>query len=207
MTMFGRSKAPSRTEATSEAIEAAVAAPGPRDVETIDLEDGVDRLDLGGLLITPSEGRELRLQVDEATQLVQSVLVAGPDGAVELRAFSAPRNGDLWSEIWPQIVEDMQRRGGRVEQRDGVHGIELVGSVPVDVGNGEVRDQPSRVVGVNGPRWLLRATFMGRPAVEPDNAADWDGVLDQVVVRRGAQAMPVGDALPLKLPPNATRSS
>lgn len=204
--MFGRKKTDG--DAVDEATEPAVTAVvrGPFDADSLDLDDGVERLDLGGLLIGPNPGRELRLQVDEATQQVASVLVAGPDGAVELKAFAAVRNGDLWSDIWPQIVTDMQRRGGRVEEREGQFGVELVGSVPVDLGNGDVREQPSRVVGINGPRWLLRATYLGRPALQPDDPGDWADVLDTVVVRRGAQAMPPGDAIPLRLPPNATRT-
>ena len=31
--------------------------------------------------------------------------------------------------------------------------------------------QPSRVIGINGSRWLLRATLLGRPAVEPGPAS------------------------------------
>jgi hypothetical protein len=201
--MFGRKKA----DQESGVADAAPLGPGPHDVGAIDLEDGVERLDLGGLLIGPSEGRELRLQVDEASGQVQSVMVTSGEGALELKPFAAPRNGDLWSEIWPQIADDMRRRGGKVEERDGEYGIELVGSVPVDVGNGEMREQPSRVVGVNGPRWLLRATFLGKPAMQPEAAADWEDVLRAVVVNRGVQAMPVGDALPLRLPPNANRVS
>lgn len=207
--MFGRKKdlVEASGDAVEEATSSAPGAHGPFDADGLDLDDGVERLDLGALLIAPNPGRELRLQVDEASQAVQSVLVAGEDGAVELKAFAAVRNGDLWSDIWPQIAADMRRRGGRVEEREGPFGIELVGAVPVDIGNGEVREQPSRVVGVNGPRWLLRATFLGRPAVQPDDPGDWADVLDTVVVRRGGQAMPPGDALPLRLPPNATRAS
>ena len=63
--------------------------------------------------------------------------------------------------------------------------------------------QPSRIVGVNGARWLLRATFLGKPAVEPDDSADWEDALADVVVHRGSHAMPVGDALPLTLPDDA----
>ena len=50
---------------------------GPWDVEEIDVDDEVDRVDLGSLLIAPVAERELRLQVDEASQTVQSVLIAG----------------------------------------------------------------------------------------------------------------------------------
>jgi len=180
---------------------------GPFDVSEVDLEDGVERIDLGGLLLAPSAGRELRLQVDEATQAVQAVLIAGPEGAVELKPFAAPRNGDLWGEIRPQIAEDMTRRGGTVSEREGRHGTELVGSVPVKVAEDKTAEQPSRIVGINGPRWLLRATFLGKPAVAPDEAGDWDDLLGSVVVRRGSAAMPVGDPLPLTLPPQARRQA
>ena len=180
---------------------------GPWDVSEIDLEDGVERVDLGGLLVAPSPGRELRLQVDEATQTVQAVLIAGPDGAVELRPFAAPRNGDLWSDIRPQIAEDMQRRGGTVVEREGPHGVELVGSVPVQVAEDQTAEQPSRILGINGPRWLLRATYLGQPAANPDEAGDWEAVLGSVVVRRGSEAMPVGDPLPLLLPPQARKQA
>ncbi|MGD9961146.1 DUF3710 domain-containing protein [Nocardioides sp.] len=180
---------------------------GPWDVSEIDLEDGVERVDLGGLLVAPSPGRELRLQVDEATQTVQSVLIANDDGAIELRPFAAPRNGDLWSDIRPQIAEDMERRGGQVTEREGALGVELVGWVPVQVAEGQVAEQPSRIVGINGERWLLRATFLGEPATNPDDSADWEAVLGSVIVRRGSAAMPVGDPLPLVLPPQARRQA
>jgi len=176
---------------------------GPYDVDDVDLDDGVERVDLGGLLLVPTPGRELRLQVDEATQVVQAVLIAGPEGALELKPFAAPRGGSLWDEIRPQIAADMARRGGEVSEREGKHGPELVGSVPVQVAPDQTAHQPSRIVGVSGPRWLLRATFLGMPAVKPEDAGDWDDVLAGVIVRRGTQAMPAGDAIPLTLPPQA----
>ncbi len=208
--MFRRNKAAEAQAAAETATEEKAEfdpTAGPWDVGDIDLEDGIERVDLGGLLLAPSPGHELRLQVDEATQQVQSVLIAGPEGAVELRPFAAPRNGDLWGEIMPQIAEDITRRGGTVEEREGAHGIELVGSVPVQVADDKTAEQPSRIVGVNGPRWLLRATFLGSPATHPDEATDWEAVLGSVIVRRGSQAMPAGDPLPLTLPPQARKQA
>jgi hypothetical protein len=67
--------------------------------------------------------------------------------------------------------------------------------------------QPSRIIGVNGARWMLRGTFLGQPAVEPEQAQDWEDALAAVVVHRGSHAMPVGDALPLTLPDDAQRLS
>jgi hypothetical protein len=177
---------------------------GPFDAADLP-DDGVERIDLGSLVLTPQQGRELRLQVDESTGNVQAVLLAGPDGAVELRAFAAPRNGDLWSEVRPQLAADMARRGGTATERDGEFGTELVCQLNVTRPDGTTALQPSRIIGVNGERWLLRATVMGRPAMDDDLPAAWIETVRGVAVRRGSAAMPVGEPLPLVLPPQARR--
>ncbi len=178
---------------------------GPWDVADLP-DDEVERIDLGSLLVPPAEGTEVRLQVDEQTGQVQSVMLAGEDGALELRAFAAPRNGDLWSEVRPQISADVAQHGGTATERNGRWGVELVCNMQVVMPDGTQGIQPSRIVGVNGGRWLLRGTFLGRPAVEVDDAQAWEDALASVVVRRGDHAMPVGDALPLVLPPDAQRT-
>jgi hypothetical protein len=172
---------------------------GPYDVDDLP-DDGIGRVDLGALLVAPVPGRDLRVQVDEQSGSVRSVVLAGPDGAVELRAYAAPRNGDLWSEVRPQIAADAARRGGTATEQDGPFGTELLCEVQVTTADGKPGNQVSRVIGFNGPRWLLRATFLGRPAVEPEALEEWRGAVTSVAVRRGAQAMPVGEALPLTLP-------
>jgi hypothetical protein len=180
-------------------------ADGPWDVDEVP-DDVVERIDLGSLLVPPVEGAEVRLQVDEQTGQVQSVMLAAVDGALELRAFAAPRNGDLWSEIRPQISADVAQHGGTATERSGRWGIELVCNMQVLMPDGSQGIQPSRIVGVNGSRWMLRGTFLGRPAVEADDSRAWEDALASVVVRRGDHAMPVGDALPLVLPPEAERA-
>lgn len=196
---------PDATDAPEDASSAAAPA-GPYDVADVDLEEGgVERVDLGGMLIPPAEGMELRLQVNEESGEVQSVLVAGPTGAVEVRAFAAQRNGDLWSDVRSQIAEESTGRGDEVAEREGRHGTELVVQRTVKLPDGTPSVQPSRIIGVNGPRWFLRATYLGSPAVDPDAAGPWDAVVDAVVVRRGTEAMAPGDPLPVTLPPQARR--
>ena len=192
-------------EAVDEAADEA-AVEGPFDIDDLP-DDGVQRVDLGSLLIAPEEGRELRLQVDESTQAVQAVLLAGQDGALELRAFAAPRNGDLWTEVRPQLAADLARRGGTATERQGRFGTELVCQLSVQTSDGRAASQASRIVGINGPRWMLRGTFLGRPATEPESAAAWEDTLTKVVIRRGDHAMPAGDPLPVILPDSARRTS
>ncbi|MCX6401251.1 MAG: DUF3710 domain-containing protein [Propionibacteriales bacterium] len=187
----------SSVEATNDDVAA-----GPYDVDELP-EDGVDRLDLGSLLVAPLADREVRVQVDDKSGEVRAVLLATDAGALELRAFAAPRNGDLWSEIRPQIAADTARRGGTATEREGRFGTELVCEVKMTRADGAAGTQTSRVIGVNGPRWLLRATFLGEPARTPEAAEDWESAIAQLAVRRGAHAMPVGEQLPLTLPEGA----
>jgi Protein of unknown function (DUF3710) len=172
---------------------------GPYDAD--DLPDDADRVDLGSLLITPEPGRELRLQVDEASGRVQSVVLAGQDGALELRAFAAPRNGDLWSEARPQIASEVGQHGGTATEREGRWGPELLCRVQVRTPDGKTGTQDSRIIGINGPHWMLRATLLGKPATDVEGSGDWEDALSRVAVRRGAQAMPVGESLQVTMPP------
>lgn len=194
-------------EPSVEAAEptAPVVPTGPYDVGA--LTDDVQRVDVGSLLLAPEPGREIRLQVVEKTGEVAGVMLVGAEGAMELQAFSAPRNGDLWSEVRPQIAADVERRGGRVTEREGPYGVELMCQLPVKGPDGETGVQPSRIIGVNGPRWMLRATLLGRPGIDPAAGREWEQALAQVAVRRGDQAMPVGRALPLKLPDDARKAT
>ncbi|MDO9456531.1 DUF3710 domain-containing protein [Nocardioides sp.] len=197
-------KAQDTLDEETAATAAREALVGPYDAEDLSDDDGVERVDLGSLLIVPTADRELRMQVDEASGQVQSVMLAGPDGAVELRAFAAPRNGDLWSEVRPKIAADMAQRGGTATEREGRFGSELVCEIQVQRPEGNAV-QNSRIIGINGSRWLLRATFLGKPARDVDSSDEWEDLLTQVAVRRGTSPMMVGEPLPLVLPESARR--
>ena len=190
--------------AAADGATPAATTSGPFDVSEVE-GDGIERADLGSVLVPAIADRELRLQVDEQSGQVRAVMLAGQDGAVEFQAFAAPRNGDLWSDVRPQIAADMARRGGHATEREGRWGTELVCAMPVQRPDGTTATQPSRIIGINGERWMLRASFLGRPAVEPDAASEWEDALAQVVVRRGEGAMPVGEPLPVRLPDDARR--
>jgi hypothetical protein len=176
-------------------------ADGPFDSDELAPDDGVERVDLGSLLIVPEPNRELRLQVDEGSGTVQSVVIAGPDGALELRAFAAPRNGDLWSESRPKIAAEVAQAGGTTSERQGPWGTELICHVGQRTGG----TQLTRVVGINGPRWMLRCSLLGAAAAKPDDSKEWEDSIRRVAVHRGAHAMPVGEALPVVMPPQARR--
>jgi hypothetical protein len=206
--MFRRKKsdeAAAEEAATTEETVAGPRAEGPWDVAEVDLEDGTERIDLGSLLLTPREGLDLQLQVDEASGQVVAVILAGETGAVELRAFAAPRHGDIWDGVRRQVAAEVARMGGTATEEDGAYGTEVKVSLTVTRDDGQRVQQASRVVGVPGPRWLLRATLFGRPSVEHLPDGDVESALRDVVVVRGTTPVPPGDPLPLTMPPNVQR--
>jgi hypothetical protein len=200
--------APSPEDAeTAEERQAAALQAGPWDEEDLPEElHAIERADLGSLLLTPVGGREVRLQVEEETGTVAAVLIGDDEGAIERRAFAAPRNGSTWEEVLPELEADIAQRGGVSARREGTWGTELLCQVGFQTPDGQTGVQPSRIVGIDGPRWMLRATFLGRPAVEEEVFPEWEDVLRTVVVRRGKGAMPKGEALPIVLPADARRT-
>ncbi len=179
---------------------------GPWDAAEVDLEaEDPHRVDLGGLVVKGRAGLELRLQVEEKSQQVAAVLLVGKEGALELRPFAAPRNGGIWDDVRHKIAAETARRGGTATESDGVFGTELHVRMPAKTQDGEPATQPSRVLGIQGPRWLLRATLLGRPAVQPDPDQDLERALRDVVVVRGTGPMAPGEPLPLAMPANARR--
>ncbi len=213
---FRRKSDPQAETAPAEAAESAAPAEGaepaaageraagPRDVSEVELvEDDPTRVDLGGMLVKGRPGIELRLQVDEASQRVAAVMLVAPEGAVELRPFAAPRNGGIWDDIRRQIAAETARRGGTATEAEGPFGTELRVAMPVQLPDGKTGNQPSRVLGIEGPRWLLRATLLGRPALDPDSDSVLVRALDDVVVVRGTGPMSPGEPLPLVVPANA----
>lgn len=185
-------------------------AEGPFDFDEVDLEaDQIERLDFGSMIITPPPNCEVRLQVAEGTQSIVSVLIVVGESAMELSAFSAPRTPGLWAEIRQQIVDQTAQAGGTSDSVEGPFGTELVRNLPVRLPDGQSAIQPSRTWVAEGPRWLLRGVLMGRAALSDEIEDDIVGPLfdafSDVIVRRSESPMPVGDLLPLTLPPQVER--
>lgn len=205
---FGRKKDDDVSTDADAPVEPAVAAVagGPYDVSEVDYdEDDETRINLGSLVITGRPGVELRLQVDEASGAVSAALLVSEEGAVELRAFAAPRNGGIWDDVRKSIRAEAARQGGTADEVDGPWGTELKLMVSGKDERGQTVTQPSRIAGITGPRWLLRATFFGKPAAEPDPDSSVEQALREVIVVRGPEAMAPGEFLPLVLPTSAQR--
>lgn len=180
-----------------------VRANGPWDISERKPEGDPSYVDLGPLLVRAQDGFSIQLPAEgENGQIASAVLVA-EDAALELRAFAATRSGGLWDEVRDDLILEVTRLGGRSEQVDGPFGPELHIRVPVELPDGEEGFQPSRIVGAEGPRWLLRGTFLGEAGLNPSDEGILMQAFKDVIVVRGNEARIPREALLLTLPDNA----
>lgn len=189
-------------DATAEARDAFDRSSGPFDESESDLADqDIPRLDLGSLRIPGLPGIGVQVEADPNTQEVRAVTGVGDQAAVQLQAFAAPRSEGLWDEIRAEMLAELaETAGAQVSEGEGFFGPEVRGMLPARTPEGEQVTQPVRFVGIDGPRWFLRAVFLGRAAVEPDPDDALHQLVRQTIVVRGATAMAPRDPLPLTLP-------
>jgi hypothetical protein len=160
-------------------------------------DDEVARVDLGALRVPVGDGYDIRLDVNEAQQVISTTLAVA-DGTMQLGVFAAPRNEGIWDEVRAEIAESLNaQRKSSTKEGEGPFGTELHGTLPADDGKGTV---PVRFIGVDGPRWFLRALVAGPAAADQARAAVLEEALRGVVVVRGSDPLPVREAVPLQLP-------
>lgn len=158
-------------------------------------------IDLGSIKVLPREGLNLRLEVEEQSKRIVAVGLDYADSTLQVQPFAAPRSSGLWEETREQIKEQVRQQGGRVEERDGPLGPELLAEVPVVAGDSrEASKRLARFVGVDGPRWFLRGVIGGAATSDVDAAAQIEDLFRSLVVVRGTSPMPPRDLIPLKMP-------
>lgn len=160
-------------------------------------------IDLGSLIIKGRPGFNLQLPTDGESDDIGSAVLLTEDSGLELRAFAAARSGGLWDEVRADLIEEVERLGGEYDAVDGAFGPELQIRVPVKLPDGEDGFQPSRIIGVEGPRWLLRGTLLGDAALNPtDEGLLIEAFRDTIVVRGGEPKAP-REPLLIEVPSNA----
>lgn len=176
---------------------------GPFDVDEVELEgDDVPRLDLGSLIVTPSESMQLQITADPATQQGISLLVRHGESAFQVTVWAAPTSDGYASEVRDDISEETLDAGGSSEPVEGPFGTELRRTVPVQDEDGSAAIMPVRDWFAQGPRWLLTGRIFGVAAMEPthDDASEFEEFFRNLIVRRGEEAMAPGSVIPLTLP-------
>lgn len=177
---------------------------GPWDVDELDASRAshtAPRLDLGGLRIRPHAGMKVQMQVDPGTGTATSVLLVGDQAAVQLMVIAAAKSTPMWPQTKAALYGDAMRKGGSAKEGAGPWGPVLRLALPAETADGAKGVQPSVVLGIDGPRWLLRATFIGKAATEQDQMNRMMQIVQDAVVVRGDKPMAPGDVVALTPPP------
>jgi hypothetical protein len=169
-------------------------------------EDELSRVDLGGLRVPVPPETEVRVDVSPDGEVVAATLVQGST-AMQINAFAAPRRSGIWGEVRDEIATSLRQGGGQAQDAEGPYGMELHAHVPAEGPDGQPVLAPARFVGVDGPRWFLRALITGAGATDPAAAEPLLVALRDCVVVRGNEAMAVRDPLPLRLPKEVTAAA
>lgn len=185
------------TELEYEPVEKS--APADRDeVGPLDDSEAPVRpyIDLGGLKVVPREGMQMRLEVEERTKRVVAVTLIVGNSTVQLQPFAAPRSEGIWHSVRAVLEAQLQKQGAEVEEVDGAVGPELRAAIPA----GDAGKRQVRILGIDGPRWMLQAMIAGKAASSELEYETMVDVLRATVVVRGQQPMPPRDLIPLKAP-------
>ncbi|MFE7631592.1 DUF3710 domain-containing protein [Kocuria sp. NPDC057446] len=213
--MFGRKK--KKPAAQDDAAPQPEAAPSPEDtaaarrrepagpLDVSQVEDRDGYLDLGAVLVRPRPGLGVRLELDERTQRPRAVALDLDGGSVQVQAFAAPRSEGLWDEVRRELVQSLRTGNGEPAVEEGPFGLQVVARFPATASDGTRGFRLARFVGVDGPRWFVRAVFTGTAAVAAESAAALDEVVRELVVVRGDRPMPPRELLTLVVPEGAVR--
>ena len=114
--------------------------------------------------------------------------------SLEIEAFAAPKTMGLWDDVRADLLEANEK----ASEHAGVFGTEL--HLPVTVKGGKTVN--TRIVGVDGPRWMLRGIFSGK-AANDDGNSDTEALnkyFADIVVERGDEPLAPRDLIPMHPP-------
>ena len=167
---------------------------GPWDVQDENVPDYDEYLDMGSYYLPFLKGIELRVKANRATQQVLGTTITYGSSSVEIEAFAAPKTLGLWDDVRADLIEANKD----AKEVEGVFGTEL--ALPVTVKGG--RKVLTRIVGVDGPRWMLRGIFSGKAATDPEGeeAKALNQFFADIVVERGDDPLAPRDLIPMHPP-------
>lgn len=188
--------------AASDTYEGRGESYGPWDIDDENVPDYDDYLAMGSYYLPFMRGIELRVKANRQTNQILGTTISFGSSSLEIEAFAAPKTLGIWQDI----REDLLRVNEAASEKEGVFGTEVM--LPVVLKGG--RTVTTRVVGVDGPRWMLRGIFSGPAASGEGAEADaLNQFFANIVVERGDEPLAPRDLIPMHPPvtPNQRKAA
>ena len=166
--------------------------PGPYDASDPDVPEG-ESLDLGALKILGKPGLSMHLSPSPDRKSIVDLTFSYGSSSLKLTLLASPRRVKFWEELRRDILSS--QKGSR--EAEGAFGPEIFFETKVREGV----EIPTRIVGVDGPRWMLRGIFAGPAATGGEEKEFLDSFFSTVIADRGKEPLAPGDPVPLIFPP------
>lgn len=169
---------------------------GPFDGDSVDISqfdfadfsNGI--LNLGSMQLPLPKASQVQVEMGENGPKMLHIVTEY--GRITPVAFAAPKAASQWEESLPELRAQMDKDGLQTHLEAGPWGQEIAGS--------GANDLAVRMIGVEGPRWLLRFTLMG----PKDRAEGLVSLARELAARtfvyRGENPILAGNSLPIALP-------
>ncbi|MDR7329486.1 DUF3710 domain-containing protein [Corynebacterium guangdongense] len=170
---------------------------GPFDGDNVAIEDfdftdySTGILNLGSMRLPLPKGSQVQVEMGEqGPKMIHIVTTAGRITPV---AFAAPKASGQWEQASAEVLEGMRSQGmADVHYEQGPWGREIVGSGP---------QAAIRIVGIEGPRWMLRFTLTAPLDKTEELASIGRELAARTFVYRGQDPILAGNSLPVSIPP------
>ncbi|BAU86839.1 hypothetical protein SLA_5970 [Streptomyces laurentii] len=132
---------------------------------------GTDLLDLGGLRLPQWPDTEIRLESGGVPARLLAATALHEGTVLQLQAYRG--TSAQWATVRAEFIDGVREQGGTARERTGPHGVEIRCTLPADSGEDPEAGPDLRVLGREGPGWLLRGTVTG-PDIDPGpDHEDW----------------------------------
>ena len=168
---------------------------GPFDGDSVDIEEfdfsdySTGVLNLGSMKLPLPKGSQVQVEMGE--QGPRMLHIVTKVGRITPVAFAAPNQGGQWEDASQEILDGMVRDGMTPEFVAGPWGREVTA----------VQGKNTlRILGVDGPRWMLRMTLASTNESAAELADIAHGLAARTFVYRGDEPVLAGNSLPVALP-------
>lgn len=175
---------------------------GPFDISEVETHDfSKGYMDLGTIKVPVRKNVSYRLEQEQSKQKVFAVSAVHDNSTLQIQAFAAPRSGGQWEEIRQEMYDQNRNaEGASVTVEDGEFGNELLIRIPAELPDGRKGERIARFIGIDGPRWMIRAMIMGKAAIQKEAADVLYDILKNTVIDRGERPLPARQMLELTPP-------
>lgn len=180
----------------AEAVSQGVVGP----IDIVDATNTEGYIDLGALLVPPTPELKTQFEADKDSKEIRSVRFIAENSQLWVQVYASPRSEELWPQVRQDLIAEITREGGSVSEANGPFGRELLARLRGKTPDGRTSHRSVRFLGIDGPRWFVRAIISGDASATSAAATQLEDVLRAIVVVRGDAPMPPMSLLPLTLP-------